>query len=125
MPEFDAEVVITRQRFASADTGFAVLDAESAGEPIVLVGPLIHLEARERARVRGTWVTDSRFGPQVKVSEAAPLAPSDAAALTSYLRKVTYVGRKRAEALIEQHGPARVIEVIDRDPPAAFRAVGL
>ena len=125
MTAFDAEVTITKQRFANSDTGFAVLDAESDGEPLVLVGPLIHLEARERARVLGNWVTDSRYGPQVKVSEARPLPPADAAALASYLRKVQHVGRKRAEALIERHGPAQVLEVIDQDPAGAFRAVGL
>jgi exodeoxyribonuclease V alpha subunit len=125
MTSFDSEVTITRQRFASNDTGFAVLDAEANGEPIVLVGPLIHLEARERARVLGTWVTDSRYGPQVKVSEARPLPPADTAALVSYLRKIKHVGRKRAENLIERHGPAKVLEVIDADPPAAFGSVGL
>lgn len=125
MTAFDAEVTITRQRFANNDTGFAVLDAESETGPIVLVGPLIHLEARERARVLGSWVTDSRYGAQVKVSEARPLPPADAAALTSYLRKVQHVGRKRAEALIERHGPAHVLEAIDHDPAGAFRAVGL
>ncbi|HET9721281.1 MAG TPA: hypothetical protein VFP55_14465, partial [Solirubrobacteraceae bacterium] len=83
MTAFDAEVTITRQRFANSDSGFAVLDAAAAGEPIVLVGPLIHLEAHERARVLGTWVTDSRYGPQVKVSEARPLPPADTAALVS------------------------------------------
>ncbi|HET9073446.1 MAG TPA: AAA family ATPase, partial [Solirubrobacteraceae bacterium] len=125
MTQFDAEVMITKQRFANAETGFAVLDAETGGEPVVLVGPLIHLEARERAQVRGAWVTDARYGPQVKVAEARPLPPADAAALVAYLRKVRHVGRKRAEALIARHGPARVLEAIDDDPAGAFGAVGL
>ncbi|WP_249011949.1 AAA family ATPase [Conexibacter sp. DBS9H8] len=125
MSAFDAEVTVTRQRFANRETGFAVLDAEQDGEPIVLVGPLIHLEARERARVLGSWVTDSRYGPQVKVSEARPLAPVDAAALITYLRKVKHVGRKRAEALLERHGQAHVLEAIDRDPVGTFQGAGL
>ena len=37
---FDSEVTIRRQRFANAENGFAVLDAESEDGPIVLVGPL-------------------------------------------------------------------------------------
>jgi exodeoxyribonuclease V alpha subunit len=126
MTAFDAEVTIVRQRFANSDSGFAVLDAEAAdGEAIVLVGPLIHLEARERARVLGSWVTDKRYGDQVKVSEARPLAPTDAAALVSYLRKVKHVGKKRAETLIERHGQANVLETIDRDPASVFGSVGL
>jgi len=123
--EFEAEVTIRRQRFANPDSGFAVLDAESGGDPIVLVGPLIHLEERERAHIVGTWVVDSRYGEQVKVSEARPLPPSDAETLSAYLRRVKHVGRKRAQALIDRHGAEQVLDAIDRDPTAAFRGVGL
>ena len=50
---FDSEVTIRRQRFANSDNGFAVLDADSDDGPIVLVGPLIHLENGERAAYHG------------------------------------------------------------------------
>ncbi len=123
--EFDAEVTIRRRRFASDETGFAVLDADAGGEAVVLVGPLIHLEERERARVIGQLVYDSRYGEQVKVSQAHPLPPSDAEALGSYLRRVKYVGRKRAESLIARYGVESVLDAIDRDPAGAFRATGL
>jgi exodeoxyribonuclease V alpha subunit len=122
---FDAEVTIRRRRFASEESGFAVIDAEANGEEVVLVGPLIHLEERERARVIGRWVTDSRYGEQVKVSEAMPLPPSDAATLRAYLRRVKHVGPKRADALIARFGTETALEAIDRDPAAAFRAAGL
>ena len=79
MSAFDAEVTVRRTRYASPESGWAVIDAAgSDGTPVVLVGPLIHLEERERAHVVGTWVQDSRYGPQVKVSEAAPAPASDA-----------------------------------------------
>jgi exodeoxyribonuclease V alpha subunit len=122
---FDAEVTIRRTRFASEETGFAVLDADADGDPVVLVGPLIHLEERERARVIGEWVQDRRYGEQVKVSEAQPLPPSDEAAVLLYLRRVRRVGPKRADRLLAHHGPGEVFDVIDRDPFAAFRAAGL
>jgi exodeoxyribonuclease V alpha subunit len=122
---FDAEVVIKRTRFASEDSGFAVVDADADGRPVVLVGPLVHLEERERARIVGNWVVDRRYGEQVKVSEARPLPPSDAAALEAYLRRVKHVGRKRAEALVTRYGAEGVLAAIDREPASAFRAVGL
>ena len=64
------------------------------GEPVVLVGALGHLEERERAHVIGAWVQDSRYGMQVKVSEAQPLPPSDqdADAVIAYLHSVKHVG---------------------------------
>ena len=79
MSAFDSEVTVRRIRYASPETGWAVLEAAAAdGLPVVLVGPLVHLEERDRARIVGTWVDDSRYGLQVKVSEAHPLPPVDA-----------------------------------------------
>jgi exodeoxyribonuclease V alpha subunit len=124
--DFDAEITVRRTRYASIESGWAVLEAAGAdGLPVVLVGPLTHLEQRERARVRGTWVDDSRFGRQVKVSEATPLPPADAAALASYLRRVKHVGAKRAARLIDLFGNEGAFDAIDRDPEGAFRAAGV
>ncbi len=126
MTGFDAEVTIRRTRYVSDATGWAVVDATGEdGAPVVLVGPLIHLEEHERARVVGTWVQDSRYGLQVKVTEARPLAPQDAETLIAYLRRVKHVGAKRAAELVTRHGTGGVLDEIDRDPEAAFAAVGL
>src|SRR6516165_3501341 len=126
MAQFDAEVTVRRRRYASDASGWAVLDAADAdGDPIVLVGPLIHLEERERAHIVGTWVDDSRYGLQVKVTEARPLPPADAEAIAVYLMRVKHVGAKRAATLLGRYGAAGVFDAIDRDPRGAFAAVGL
>jgi len=126
MPElFDAEVTVRRQRFANEENGFAVLDAEHEGDEIVLVGALSHLEERERVRVIGVWVSDSRYGDQVKVSEARPLPPSDSATLIAYLRRIPNIGEKRAQTLVQRFGEGQVLDAIDSEPAAAFRQVGL
>jgi exodeoxyribonuclease V alpha subunit len=126
MSEFDGVVTVRRTRFASGTSGWAVIDAvDSEGDAVVLVGPLIHLEERERAHVVGTWVDDSRYGLQVKVTEAHPLPPADPETLIAYLRRVKHVGAKRAAQLVERYGAEHVLEAIDGDPAAAFAAVGL
>ncbi len=123
---FDEHITVRRRRFAQAATGFAVLEAVAEdGKPLVLVGPLVHLEERERAHVLGTWVNDSRYGPQVKVSEAQPLPPVDEDSLRALLVRVRHVGDKRARRLIERYGVADLIGAIDDDPRAAFASVGL
>ena len=121
---FESEVVIRRRRFASDETGFGVLDADWDDDEIVLVGTIAHLEERERARVRGVWKEDRRYGLQVVVSLAEPIAPSGDAALTAYLRRVKHVGSARAAQLLARYGDG-VLDAIDRDPFAAFRSVGL
>src|SRR3954462_15127331 len=89
---FEDEVVVRRLRWTSEDSGFAVIDAERDGDEIVLVGPIGHLEERERARIRGIWQDDRRFGMQGKVAPAEPLAPAGDTALLVYLRRVKHVG---------------------------------
>jgi exodeoxyribonuclease V alpha subunit len=121
---FAAEVLVRGQRFASEESGFAVLDGEADGRHVVLVGPLAHLEPHERAAVTGAWVRDPRYGPQVRVREAHPLAPSDEAALIAYLRRVRHVGPRRAAALYAAHGEG-VLSAIDADPRGAFAHAGL
>jgi exodeoxyribonuclease V alpha subunit len=117
-------VLVRGRRFANEESGFAVLDGQADGQHVVLVGPLAHLDERERVAVTGTWVLDPRYGPQVRVREAHPLPPSDEAALVAYLRRVRHVGLRRAATLYAAHG-ADVLNAIDADPRAAFRRAGL
>jgi exodeoxyribonuclease V alpha subunit len=121
---FAAEVVVLGRRFANEENGFAVLDGDAGGEHVVLVGPVAHLEQRERVSVTGDWVHDPRYGPQVRVREAHPLAPTDEDALVAYLRRVRHVGPRRAASLYATHG-AGVLSAIDADPPRAFAQAGL
>jgi exodeoxyribonuclease V alpha subunit len=124
--EFDAVVTIRRQRFANPDNGFAVVDARAEdGDFYVLVGPVAHLEEKERVRVRGQVVIDPKFGEQIKVAEALPLPPTDEKALVAYLRRIKHVGEKRAESLLATFGTDGVLDAIDREPASAFRRVGL
>jgi exodeoxyribonuclease V alpha subunit len=121
---FEDEVLIRRRRWASDETGFAILDADRDGDEIVLVGTIAHLEERERVRISGQWQDDRRYGLQVKVATAEPLAPAGEATLLVYLKRVRQVGGRRAERLLDLYGED-VLEVIDRDPRAAFRRLGL
>ena len=124
--DFNSQVTVRRRRYASEESGWAVIEAAGDdGDSIVLVGPLIHLEERERAHVVGRWVDDSRYGLQVKVSEATPLPPTDLESVAIYLRRVKHVGAKRAQKLIDRYGIERVLEAVDADPETAFAEAGL
>jgi exodeoxyribonuclease V alpha subunit len=123
---FDSEVTVRRTRYVSDGTGWAVVEAcADDGEEIILVGPLSHLEQRDRARVLGVWVDDSRYGPQVKVTQAIPLPPADAESVTLYLKRVKHVGARRAARLIERYGAPGALDAVDADPHSAFAAAGL
>ena len=75
-------------------------------------------------RIAGTWQDDKRFGMQVKVRMAEPVAPSGDLALIAYLKRVKHIGGGRAGRLLERYGDG-VLEAIDDDPGPAFRQAGL
>jgi exodeoxyribonuclease V alpha subunit len=113
-------------RFANPDNGWAVVEAQgNEGEPIVVVGPLAHLRDGERASIVGSWVNDSRYGLQVKATQAVPTGPGDPESLALFLRRVKHVGPKRASRLIARYGAETTLQAIDADPGAAFAEVGL
>jgi exodeoxyribonuclease V alpha subunit len=123
---FDASITVRHIRYANPATGWAVLDAiASDGTPVALVGPLVHLEQGERARIIGAWVNDSRYGSQVEVEEAHPLAPGDPELLIAFLHRIRHVGAKRAADLVAMFGPDELFDAIDEDPGGSFAAVGL
>ena len=122
---FEGEVVVERVRFTSADTGFAVVEADRDGDEIIVVGPLSHVEPGERVAVAGVWQDDKRFGMQVRAERAAPLAPSGTRAVMAYLERVRHVGPGRAAKLVSRYGEEGVLEAIDADPARAFGSVGL
>jgi exodeoxyribonuclease V alpha subunit len=125
---FESEVTVRHIRFSNPETGWAVVEAAAAdGTPIALVGPLTHLEERERAHVIGAWVNDSRYGRQVKVTQASPLPPSDTdgEAVLAYLLRVKHVGAKRAARLLDRFGPANTFDAIDGDPHQALASAGI
>jgi exodeoxyribonuclease V alpha subunit len=121
---FEDECVVRRVRWASADSGFAIVEADREGDEVVLVGTLAHLEQRERVKVTGTWEDDRKYGMQVKVAAIESLAPSGDAAVIAYLKRVRHVGVGRAARLLQRYGE-HTLEVVDRDPSMAFRTVGI
>jgi exodeoxyribonuclease V alpha subunit len=126
MLDFDSEVTVRRRRFASEQSGWAVVEAvDPDGDEVILVGPLIHLEPAERVHVTGTWVDDSRYGIQVKVAEAHPLQPADADSLRLLLIRIKHVGTARADKLLDRYGAGGLLDAIDEDPRHALAAAGL
>ena len=65
--------------------------------------------------VTGVWQDDKRFGLQVKVDQAQPLAPSGPKGLISYLERVKNVGPTRAARLFQTYGEG-VLQAVDADP---------
>jgi exodeoxyribonuclease V alpha subunit len=123
-PNHSATVEVLAVIFSAEDDGYAVLEVEDAesGEEFVLVGPVAHLAAGERAEVSGDWQTHTRYGRQLRARGALPLDPADRAGRIAYLTSLRHIGPARAERLVDEHGEA-VLGAIAADPEGVFGAL--
>ncbi len=107
--------VIDRVVFRADDSDFAVaiLKPEEGSKSVRLAGDLGDIEAGETVAVIGRFVTDSRFGPQIKVDAIAPQLPHTEAGICRFLSsgKIEGIGPKLAQRLVDHFG-AETIEVI-------------
>ena len=130
-PLFDADVTehsgtveVLTVTWCAEDRSYAVLRAEdtNSGEKMVLVGPVAHLAAGERAEVSGEWIDHERYGRQLQVRSAQPLDPTDREGHIRYLTSLRNIGQARAERLADTHGEL-VLRAIAEDPHRAFAAL--
>lgn len=116
-----AEVVAVR--WQAPESGFAVVAAlTDEGEEVILTGTLDHVHEGELLEVRGSWRRHARHGWRYEVDGVRSQGPSSEAALLNLLSSVRHVGPSGAAWLLDAHG-TEVLEVVDRDPRAALRAV--
>ncbi|MGB7587981.1 MAG: AAA family ATPase, partial [Solirubrobacterales bacterium] len=121
---FSGTVTVIGVLFTSMDDGYGVLDVQDveSGNGFAVIGPVAHLNAGDRAELRGDWHTHSQYGRQLRATQALPIDPFDRQGRIAYLSSLRHIGPMRAERLVEKHGE-EVLEVIARDPEGAFRAL--
>lgn len=112
-----------RRRWQAPEGGFAVVSAlTDEGEEVTLTGTLDHVHEGELLEAGGTWSRHAKHGWRFQVSAVRSLGPSSDAALLNLLSSVRHVGPSGAAWLLKTHGPD-VLEIVDRDPRSALRAV--
>jgi exodeoxyribonuclease V alpha subunit len=117
-------VEVAAVRWRAPDGAFAVLAGVSdEGEEVVLVGALDHVHEGESVAVEGGWQRHHKHGWRFVAERTRVQEPASEQALLAYLGSVKHVGPRGATWLLERHGPADVLAVIDRDPERALREV--
>ena len=122
--DFSGTVNVLGVLFSSVDDGYAVLEVEDthSGEGFAVIGPVAHLTPGDRAEILGDWQTHSRYGRQLRATQALPLDPSDRKGQVSYLSSLRHIGPARAESLVDEYGPS-VLEMVAQDPARIFNSL--
>jgi exodeoxyribonuclease V alpha subunit len=117
-------VEVAAVRWRAPDGAFAVLSGYSdEGEEVVLVGALDHVHEGESVEVEGGWQRHHKHGWRFVAERTRVQEPASEQALLGYLSSVKHIGLRGAAWLLERHGPAEVLAVIDRDPERTLREV--
>ncbi|MBE6754311.1 MAG: ATP-dependent RecD-like DNA helicase [Ruminococcaceae bacterium] len=112
--------------FHNSDNGFTVLDLNSNGEVITVVGSLPEVFCGEKLILTGEWQTHPSFGKQFRADSIEREMPAGAAAILRYLSDgaIKGIGPATAAKLVELFGD-RTLEVIETDPQRLTQVKGI
>ena len=93
---------------------------------ITAVGQLFAVQAGEKIRMRGQWVTSQEYGRQFKVHSYITLKPSTLIGIEKYLASgmIYGVGKAMAKRLIKAFG-LEVIDIIENTPARLTQVDGI
>lgn len=104
-------------RFSNPENGFAILDLDSGGDFVTVVGLVGNVEKGEDLILTGEYVTHPKYGVQFKAQMCERRLPATSAAILKYLSSgiVKGVGKATAKRLVEAFGDS-TLEVIEKEP---------
>ena len=116
---FESEVTVRRTRFAS--DGQRLGGGRGGGRRRTPSCSSARSSISRSASARtwsATWVQDSRYGPQVKVTQATPLPPTDDDGRWSRTCCASGTSAPSAPVAVDRYGAATVFDAIDERPAA-------
>jgi exodeoxyribonuclease V alpha subunit len=119
---------IERVTFQSPESGFCVLKVKAKGFPklVAVVGNAPDIQAGEWIEASGIWITDPKFGQQLKAEYIRTITPETLAGKERYLGSglIKGIGPAMAERLVGAFGND-VLEVIDKEPNRLTEVAGI
>ncbi len=117
--QVEIDGIVTRVVYTNPDSHWTVLRVKSSGNgrEIPAVGTLAGVREGESIRLWGRWVTDSRFGEQIRVDRFKVVLPATKKGIERYLSSglIPGLGPKTAKLLVRRFGE-KTLDVISKNP---------
>ncbi len=112
--------------FRREESGFTVLDLDSDGELVTLVGLMPEVYAGEELTVYGRWQTHPTFGNQLAVESFEQRMPATSSAILRYLSggAIKGIGPATAAKIVELFGD-QALEIIENEPDRLSQIKGI
>lgn len=126
---------VERITFFNEENGYSVLRikpntriprAQAKDGTVTVVGIMPQLVEGESAQFIGEWISDPRYGLQLRAQQVIPIAPSNEEGIVAYLSSgiVRGIGPRTAEKIYDHFGDA-TIDVLDQEPDRIHEVEGL
>ncbi len=122
----EIEGIVESVMFCDPDSGYIVLELDSHGDYVTVVGELGNIEEGEELTVVGRYVRHARFGMQFRADVCRRKMPATANAILKYLSSgaIKGVGPTLAKRLVDEFGE-KTFEVIENDPASLSKVRGI
>ncbi|MDR2932065.1 MAG: ATP-dependent RecD-like DNA helicase [Oscillospiraceae bacterium] len=112
--------------YSSEDTGFTVLEIDSDGELVTVVGTLPAVAPGEELILTGRFTSHPTYGQQFKAELCERTLPATASAIRKYLASgaIKGIGPKTAIRIVEIFGD-ETLEIIEKNPMRLAEVPGI
>lgn len=120
------EGVVEHVLFCNAENGYTVLDLDTGGSLITVVGEIGEVEEGERLSVDGEYTSHPRFGSQFRAQYWERKLPADALNIQRYLSSgaIKGIGPSLARKIVETFGD-HTLEVMEKEPTRLLEIRGI
>lgn len=112
--------------FCNEQNGYIVLDLDTGGDYVTVVGELGTIEEGEELRLTGKYVTHPKFGAQFRAEACERKLPATETAILKYLSSgvIKGIGPTLAKRMVEEFGD-KTLEVIENTPEDLVKVKGM
>ncbi|MGN0667136.1 MAG: ATP-dependent RecD-like DNA helicase [Huintestinicola sp.] len=112
--------------FANEQNGYIVLDLDTGGDYVTVVGELGNIEEGEELRLTGKYVNHPKFGMQFRAEVCERKLPATASAILKYLASgvIKGIGPTLAKRLVDKFGED-TLDIIENDPDRLAEVKGV
>lgn len=103
--------------FRNSDNGYTVMDFDSGGDWITVVGEFGEIAESESLSIEGNYVTHSKFGTQFRAESYEQKLPDTSVNIEKYLASgaIRGIGAKLAVRIVRAFGD-RTLDIIEKEP---------
>ena len=112
--------------FRNESNGYIVLEIDSKGELITVVGTLGDIDDGEHLSLVGKYVTHSKFGVQFQAEYCDRKLPNTAINIQKYLSSgaIKGIGPSFAKKIVDEFGE-RTLEIMENEPMKLMQIKGI